>query len=60
MDSSGLKEIIELAKLRMKSKKEYETVMANLFSVHTDFMVFERELDKVYQDFEKKWAAESK
>ncbi len=60
MDNSGFKESIELAKLRMKSRDAYEMLMANLFSVHTDFIVFEREMDKVYKKFEDKWREEDR
>jgi len=60
MDSTGLKESIELAKMRATDKKGYENLMANLFSVHTDFIVFEREMDKVYKKFEKVWKEEDK
>ena len=48
----NLKEAIELAKIRMKSKKEYERLMGNLFKVCTDSIVFERELDMTLKEFE--------
>ena len=57
---TNLQEAIKLAKLRLKNKKEYEDVMANLFSVHTDFMIFEREINKIYRKLEKKWEEEDK
>ncbi len=55
-----LKEAIELAKMRVKDKEGYENLMANLFNVHTDFMVFERELDKTYRKFEEAWKVEDR
>ena len=60
MDSTGLKEAIGLAKMRITDKKGYENLMANLFNVNTDFMVFERELDKTYKKFERMWEEEDK
>lgn len=60
MDNTGLKESIELAKIRATDKKAYESLMENLFVVHTDFIVFEREMDKIYKEFEKAWEKEDK
>ncbi len=46
------KEAIKLAELRQKSKKKYESLMQHLFSVYTDFVIFDREFGKVYEKFE--------
>jgi hypothetical protein len=60
MEDTNLKEAIELAKIRQKDRKVYEDLMSNLFTVYSDFIIFERELDKVLAKFEAAWEAEKK
>jgi len=53
MEAINIEQAIKLAELRAKDIKEYDTLMKNLFSVYTDFIVFENEFEKIVEQYEK-------
>ena len=52
-DYPNFKEVMELAALRIKNRKEYEDLMGSIFSVYSDFVVFDKEFETVVEKIEK-------
>ena len=55
MEAINITEAIKLAELRAKSPKKYDKLMANLFSVYADFIIFEHEFEKTLNKYEQMW-----
>ena len=53
MEAINIEQAIKLAEMRAKDIKEYENLMANLFVVYYDFVIFESNFEEVVARFDK-------